>query len=80
LPLVGNLSHASCRIGGDKILVQADIAWDESWAGTEQVRRFRLEGDELHIEAVPQPLANFGVKMLRAMLVRKRGELDSAVA
>jgi hypothetical protein len=60
------------RIEGDKILIQVDIAWDESWVGTEQVRRFRLEGDELHIEALPQRLANFDGRMLRAIFVWKR--------
>jgi hypothetical protein len=60
------------RIKDDAIFIDVDIAWDESWVGTEQVRRFRLEGDELHIEAEPQPLANFGNKLLRAFLVWKR--------
>ncbi len=60
------------RVEGNAIAVDVDIAWDESWVGTKQVRYFRLEGDELHIEAPPQPMANFGGKALRAILVWKR--------
>jgi Lipocalin-like domain len=60
------------RVEGSAIFIHVDIAWDESWVGTEQVRFFRLEGDELHIEAPPQPMANFGGKTLRAILVWKR--------
>jgi hypothetical protein len=60
------------RVEGDAIIIHVDIAWDESWVGTEQVRYFRLEGDELYLEAAPQPMANFGGKALRAILVWKR--------
>jgi Lipocalin-like domain len=60
------------RIRDDVMLIDVDIAWDESWVGSEQIRRFRLEGDELHIEAAPQTFANFGGRMLRALLVWKR--------
>jgi hypothetical protein len=60
------------RVEANAIIIDVDIAWDESWVGTEQVRYFRLKGDELHFEAVPQPMANFGGKLLRAILVWKR--------
>jgi hypothetical protein len=30
---------------GNKIVIKVDIAWDESWNGTEQVRYYRIEGD-----------------------------------
>ena len=48
------------RTEGNKIFIKVDIAADEIRNGTEQVRYFRLEGDRLHIEAAPQPYANFG--------------------
>jgi Lipocalin-like domain len=65
------------RIDGQKILVDVDIAWDESWTGTEQVRLFRLEGDRLHIEAPPQRYANLGDRMMRAVLVWERAGKDA---
>ena len=60
------------RVDGDKIFVDVDIGWDESWVGTEQVRIFKLENDILHIEAPPQPYANFGGKIMRGILTWKR--------
>ncbi len=59
------------RIEGRKIVIKVEIAWDESWVGTEQVRYFSMEGGELHIEAAPQRYANLGDKVMRAVLVWK---------
>jgi hypothetical protein len=33
------------RIDKNKIIINVDIAWDESWNGTEQVRYYQIEGD-----------------------------------
>jgi hypothetical protein len=52
------------RTDGNKIIIKVDIAWDETWNGTEQVRYYRIEGDRLYVEAVPQPYANFGGKVM----------------
>lgn len=60
------------RTEGEKIVVNVDIAADESWNGTEQVRYYKFEGNELHIEAPPQAYANFGGKVMRGVLVWKR--------
>ena len=60
------------RTEGRKIVIDVDIAADESWNGTEQVRCYRIEGNELHIEAPPQPYANFGGKIMRGILIWKR--------
>jgi hypothetical protein len=62
------------RTEGQKIIVNVDIAWDESWSGTEQVRYFHIEGDRLHIEAAPQRYANLGGKIMRAVLIWHRAE------
>lgn len=62
------------RTEGQKIVVDVDIAWDESWSGTEQVRYFRVEDDRLHIEAAPQRYANLGDKVMRAILIWQRAE------
>jgi Lipocalin-like domain len=60
------------RVERDTILIMVDISWDESWMGTEQVRLFKLEGDELHIEAPPQPYANFGGRIMRGILTWRK--------
>jgi hypothetical protein len=62
------------RTEGDKIVIKVDLAWDESWNGTEQVRHFSLDGDRLHIEAPPQAYANFGDRILRGILIWTRDE------
>ena len=60
------------RTEGRKIVIDVDIAADESWNGTEQVRYYRIEGSELYIEAPPQPYANFGGTIMRGILIWKR--------
>jgi hypothetical protein len=60
------------RTDENKIVIDVDIAWDESWTGTEQIRYYRLKGDRLRIEAAPQPYANMGGKVLRGMLIWTR--------
>jgi hypothetical protein len=60
------------RTEGNTIVVTVEVAWDESWIGTEQVRHFRLDGERLHIEAPPQAYANFGGRTLRGLLVWRR--------
>ena len=57
---------------GNKVVISVDIAADESWNGTEQVRYYKIDGDKLHIEAAPQPYPNFGGKVMRGILVWKR--------
>ena len=60
------------RTEGNEIIIKVDIAWDESWIGTDQVRHYRIEGNRLHIEAAPQPYANFGGKVMRGILIWER--------
>jgi Lipocalin-like domain len=57
------------RTDGDKIVITVDISWDESWNGTEQIRQYRLQGDRLHIEAMPQVYSNLGGRVMRGVLV-----------
>ncbi len=60
------------RTEGNKVTIEVDIAADESWNGSEQVRFYKLIGDELHIEAAPQRYANFGDRVMRGILVWKK--------
>jgi len=60
------------RVEDDKIVIKVDIAWDEGWTGTEQVRFFRIADDRLHIEAAPQRYPNLGDGVMRAVLIWQR--------
>jgi len=60
------------RTEGGRIVIAVDIAWDESWIGTEQVRFYRIEGDRLHIETDPRSMPNFGGRVMRSVLVWTR--------
>jgi hypothetical protein len=43
------------RLEGDEFITTVDASWNESWNGTEQSRRFKIEGDKLFIESAPAP-------------------------
>ena len=60
------------RIEGRKIIIDVEMAWDESWVGTEQTRLFSIDGRRLHIEAPPQRYPNLGNKVMRAVLIWQR--------
>ena len=60
------------RCCDSKIVISVDIAWDELWNCTEQVRNYRIEGDRLHIEAAPQPYVNFGGRVMRGIQIWAR--------
>ncbi|MBV9756642.1 MAG: lipocalin-like domain-containing protein, partial [Alphaproteobacteria bacterium] len=60
------------RVEGDRFVTTVDMAWNESWVGTEQVRHYRIEGNTLHIETEPQPAAGFGNRVTRYVLVWDR--------
>lgn len=47
------------RIEGNQLTTMVDVAWNESWTGTEQVRFFRLQGDRLFIESAPVTSVNY---------------------
>lgn len=44
------------RVEGDYLVTNVDVAWYEVWAGSEQRRQFKLEGDTLTILTTPQPI------------------------
>jgi len=43
------------RVEGDEFITTVDVSWNESWNGTEQRRRFRVDGNRLLIESNPAP-------------------------
>jgi hypothetical protein len=53
---------------GETFITTVDIAWNESWVGTDQVRHYRLEKRQLHVMSVPQPIAELGGRHGRYVL------------
>jgi Lipocalin-like domain len=43
------------RVEGNEFITTVDASWNETWNGTEQRRRFRIEGQRLFIESAPAP-------------------------
>src|ERR1700739_880568 len=43
------------RIEGNDFVTIVDVSWNEEWNGTEQKRHYKLQGNKLTIETVPQP-------------------------
>jgi hypothetical protein len=45
------------RLEGEKFITRVDVAWNPGWVGTEQIRFWRLEGDnKLFITTAPIPI------------------------
>lgn len=44
------------RVEGDEVVTNVEVSWYPLWAGTEQRRKFTLEGDKLTIVTIPQPM------------------------
>ena|SRR5215204_2448020 len=45
-------------VEGDRLAIKVEIAWNEAWTGTDQVRFVKLEGDKLFVETAPAPPVN----------------------
>jgi hypothetical protein len=48
------------HVEGEHIVTHVDVAWYELWTGTEQRRKFDLDGDTLTIVTKPQPIGGTG--------------------
>jgi Lipocalin-like domain len=44
---------AATSIEGDRVSHHIDASWNQSWAGTTQVRQFRIDGKYLYIKTLP---------------------------
>jgi len=57
------------RLGDGSFITKVDIAGDQKWVGTEQQRRYRLDGNTLIIESPPSTQAG---KTVRGILEWER--------
>ena len=60
------------RVEGDEFVTTVDVSWNEAWNGTEQRRKFRLEGNRLRIESAPAPSLLFPGKVDYRRIVWER--------
>ena len=60
------------RVDGDEFVTTVDASWNEIWNGTEQRRKFRIEGDRLLIESAPAPSILFPGKIDYRRIVWER--------
>ncbi len=58
-------------IDGDRITHHVDVAWNETWAGTQQTRIFRLDGDRIVLSTLPNPDPFTGAMSVRTIIWEK---------
>jgi lipocalin-like protein len=56
------------RLEEDRWITKVDIAWNESWFGTEQVRFYRLDGDTLTVTTPWLSSLNYEGRKVRGTL------------
>ncbi len=59
-------------LDGGKFIVTVDLAWNREWVGTEQVRFWRVDGDQLLITSAPFPNPNVAGSMVIGTLIWQR--------
>jgi Lipocalin-like domain len=61
------------RIEGNQWIASIDTAWNPAWDGTDQVRSFRIVGNQLTVTSTWQPALNFpGASLSRGTLLFER--------
>jgi hypothetical protein len=60
------------RTNGDEFITSVDASWNEAWNGSEQKRKYRIEGDRLIIDSAPGPSVLFPDRTAFARLVWQR--------
>jgi hypothetical protein len=55
-------------VEGDRWTTKVDASWNPAWRGTEQSRKFKIEGGRLYVIAMWQPQPNFGGRVGRGVL------------
>ena len=61
-------------VEGDQFITKVDVAWNPGWVNTEQVRRWRVDGNKLFITTAPIPNPNVAGSMVIGTLVWEKDE------
>jgi hypothetical protein len=60
------------RVEGGSVITKVEVAWNEGWVGTEQVRAIAFEGDRLCLQSPPMPHPNMNGKTVRVIVEWQR--------
>ena len=60
------------RLEGDKWITKVDGSWNVAWVGTDQVRFFKLHGDQLRVLSEWQPTARYNNRVVRGSVAFER--------
>ncbi|MBC8736047.1 hypothetical protein OKW30_000499 [Paraburkholderia sp. Clong3] len=63
---------------GDLVSHHVDASWNESWTGTVQVRRFRIDGEHLYITTLPDKNPVTGKQSTSVLVWTKVKSVDKA--
>ena len=58
-------------IKGNQVIHHADVSWNETWTGTDQIRNFKFDGDRLILTTAPSPDAFTGKTSVRTLVWEK---------
>ena len=58
------------RLEDDRWITRVDVAWNPEWVGTEQVRQFTLENDQLKVLTPWRVMPNWPERGLTRSIVR----------
>lgn len=60
------------RLDGDKWVTKVDGSWNVAWVGTDQVRFFKFQSDQLHVVSQWVRSATYDNRMVRGFLAWER--------
>lgn len=58
------------QLEADQWITQVDVAWDPAWVGTQQVRYFKINGDQLTVTTPWRVMPNWPEEGLTRSIVR----------
>lgn len=64
----------SYRLEGDRWITRVDVAWNEAWTGTDQVRYYRFDGKTLVVTSAWAPSPNFDGRRVRGTVTWQRAK------
>ena len=63
------------RLDGDKWITKVDVSWNPAWNGTEQVRFYKLDGNQLEVTGAWGPNLNLpGSPITRGVVLFERAK------
>lgn len=61
----------SYSVKGNQVIHRADVSWNETWTGTDQVRDYKFDGERLMLATAPSPNPFTGKMSVRTLAWEK---------